>query len=72
MSNLHGPLSMICLEYLKEEHPVAVCESNAGFYIGVVSETEGPLSRDSEEYFPTREAALAALDSGSWTQRLHP
>jgi hypothetical protein len=65
-------LSQLCLKFLGEEHALHVCESAAGYYIGVISVTEGPLSRDSVEYFVTYEEADAALASGEWTQRLHP
>lgn len=64
--------------------PLQVCKSGAGFYVGATT-TEAlmaaypdrdlllgePLSRDSEEYFPTREAAEAAMRTGNWTQRSH-
>lgn len=42
--------------------------SNAGFYIGTLDE-EGPASRESVEYYPSRELAQQALDKGTWTQR---
>ena len=42
--------------------------SNAGWYLGTFDD-EGPCSRESAEYFPTEQAANAALDSGDWTQR---
>jgi hypothetical protein len=32
----------------------------------------GPVSRESEEYFPTEKAAKIALDTNSWTQRDEP
>jgi hypothetical protein len=51
----------------------AVCQSGAGYYIGCTDpETGEPISRESVEYFPTAEAAQAALDAGTWTQRSHP
>ncbi len=67
-----GPESFQCSEFLGRRETLAVCESGAGFYLGVVSPTEGPLCRDSVEYFATREDAQTALDSGSWTQRRTP
>jgi len=51
--------------------PIQVLQSAAGFYIGTVSD-DGPVSRESAEYFPTRPAAEAAITSGDWTQRDHP
>ena len=48
-----------------------VLSSNAGFYLGTFDE-EGPVSRESLEYFPTELAAQDALENGTWTQREHP
>jgi hypothetical protein len=67
-----GPKSYQCAEFLGITVALAVCKSAAGFYLGAVSETEGPLCRDSAEYFATREDAQTALDSGAWTQRYTP
>lgn len=53
------------------ELPVTVLESQAGFYLG----TEGrgvPFSRESAEYFATRNLAEAALACGKFTQRMNP
>lgn len=47
--------------------PLQVLKSNAGFYIGTADE-EGPCSRESNEYWPSRDGADKALASGSWTQ----
>lgn len=52
--------------------PLRVLESNAGFYIGTFEDegpNMGPCSRESVEYFPTEAAAIAALETGEWTQR---
>ncbi len=49
--------------------PLEVLKSNAGFYLGTASPEHGPVSRESEEYWRTQEAAAAALESGEWTQR---
>ncbi|RMX08218.1 hypothetical protein D8I35_03650 [Corticibacter populi] len=51
--------------------PLKVLQSAAGFYIGTADE-EGPCSKESEEYFPTRAAAEAALNKGQWTQKQTP
>lgn len=48
--------------------PLQVLQSGGGFYIGT-SDEEGPVSRESVEYYPTREVANTALSSGNWTQR---
>jgi hypothetical protein len=50
--------------------PLQVLRSAAGHYIGTFD--DGPVSRESVEYFPTREAARHALETGAWTQRQHP
>lgn len=47
---------------------VQVLQSAAGFYIGTFSD-EGPFTRESVEYFKTRDQAVAALRDGRWTQR---
>ena len=50
--------------------PLQVLRSAAGHYIGTFD--DGPVSRESVEYFPTHEAACHALNTGAWTQRQHP
>ncbi|HEJ4318575.1 TPA: hypothetical protein SL519_006436, partial [Pseudomonas aeruginosa] len=50
------------------ELPLQVLMSNAGFYIGTLDE-EGPASRESVEYYQSRELAQQALDNGTWSQR---
>jgi hypothetical protein len=57
---------------LGRELELQVCESGAGFYIGTLNDQGLPCTRESEQYFRTRKAALTALDSGNWTQRPHP
>jgi hypothetical protein len=55
-------------EFGKRRLPLQVCESAAGFYLGTMDEDE-PYSRESAEYWRTREEANAALQSPSrWTQ----
>lgn len=54
--------------------PLEVLESASGFYIGTfIDDSEsclfGPLSRESEEYYKTKEEAHNALLTNSWTQR---
>ena len=51
--------------------PLHVLRSVAGYYIGTADD-EGPISRESVEYFPTRDLAERALVAGCWTQRLLP
>ena len=53
------------------ELPVKVLESQAGLYLG--TEDGGiPFSRESAEYFVTRNLAEAALACGKFTQRMNP
>ena len=61
----------LAAEYCKKNLPIAVLQSNAGFYIGTLDE-DCPCSRESVEYFSTEAAAQKAFDNGSWTQRQHP
>lgn len=62
--------SFLAAKTLEEDHELKVYQSGAGFYLGAWDES-GPVSRDSD-YYPTREAAQAALDSHTWIQRLDP
>jgi hypothetical protein len=50
---------------------VIVCKSAAGYYIGTLTEEGWPNSRESVEYYHTREEAQKALDEESYTQRQH-
>ncbi len=48
--------------------PIEIIEGDVGFYLG--TRDDGlPFSRESEEYFATRELARPALSTGRWTQR---
>lgn len=51
--------------------PLQVLESQRGFYIGA-ADNEGPVSRESEEYWPSSILAGEALQHGGWTQRARP
>lgn len=51
--------------------PLQVLQSNAGYYIGTYDD-EGPVSRESHEYFSSNEKAQKALETGAWSQRLYP
>lgn len=62
---------LLAREYCNKRLPVAVLESNAGFYIGTFDE-EGPCSRESVEYFASQALAYKALESDGWTQKLRP
>ncbi|HGO9469077.1 TPA: hypothetical protein RG919_005470 [Pseudomonas aeruginosa] len=59
------------LAHLRLELPLQVLMSNAGFYIGTLDE-EGPASRESVEYYPSRELAQQALATGILSFTLLP
>lgn len=65
-----APSGLLALTYAGKPLPLQVLRSAAGHYIGTFD--DGPVSRESVEYFPTREAARHALETGAWTQRQHP
>lgn len=63
---------LLAKKYCNLSLPLQVLNGAAGFYIGTFNE-DGPISRESAEYFPTWEDAYQALTDGSWTQnRLEP
>lgn len=62
------PVARIAAAALGRPVPLEVCYSAAGFYLGTYVDNE-PYSRESAEYWTTREAAEAALAGGQWTQR---
>lgn len=49
--------------------PLQVLKSAAGYYIGTADGDE-PVSRESEEYYRSKDAAKQALELNLWTQRL--
>lgn len=57
--------------YCKQREEVQVLKSQAGFYIGTLSEGL-PCSRESNEYYPTEAVALQALVTDTWTQKIAP
>lgn len=63
-----GPFGKLAREELGERLPLEVLKSAAGFYLGTASE-DGPVSRESLEYWPSSAQALHALAVGDWTQR---
>ena len=63
----HGVLALVCTGL---KLPLQVLHSAAGYYIGTQND-EGPISRESVEYFPFHAAAQLALATNAWTQRDH-
>lgn len=55
-----------------ERFPLLVLQSMAGYYIGTLDDDLCPYSRESVEYFPSKEVADNALTTGEWTQRENP
>lgn len=51
--------------------PLQVLLSAAAYYIGT-ADREGPVSRESVEYFRSQQVADLALATGRWQQRTHP
>ena len=51
--------------------PLQVLQSAAGYYVGTCDE-DGPVSRESNEYFKNRETAEQALADGNWSQKAEP
>jgi hypothetical protein len=63
---------LLAKRWCNVELPLRVLKSQSGYYIGTHSDEDGPMSRESEEYFPTQQAAQVALEEGSWTQKPEP
>lgn len=49
--------------------PLQVCKSAAGFYLATLNAEGEPFTRESQEYWPKRDAAAQALALGRWTQK---
>jgi hypothetical protein len=61
----------LALAYTGKRLPLQILCSAAGHYIGT-QDVEGPVSRESLEYFSSHETAHHALATHAWTQRCHP
>lgn len=64
-------IGYVALAYTGKRLPLQVCQSAAGHYIGTADEN-GPVSRESVEYFHSQRAAEHALATVRWQQRAHP
>lgn len=64
-------IGYLALIHVGKRLPLDVCHSAAGHYIGTTDE-DGPLSRESVQYFRSYQAARHALTTGRWQQRLDP
>ena len=61
----------LALAYTGKRLPLQVHHSASGHYIGTADE-DGPVSRESVEYFRSYQVAADTLATGRWQQRLHP
>lgn len=69
ITTINGPIGQLAQQYCGKRLPLEVLQSQRGFYIGTFDDETGPCSRESNEYFETREACEQALASGNWTQK---
>jgi hypothetical protein len=53
------------------EIPIRICKSAAGYYIGQLDADWSPMTRLSNEYWSTEEAATEALDNFWFSARTH-
>jgi len=67
-----GPKGQLAREYGGESLPLQVLQSAAGFYLGTLQD-DMPYTRESMEYWPTKDQAERAMAIGedAWTQRDH-
>lgn len=70
---------VVCCDFIldKERYSdLQVLKSGAGYYIGTTYTTKDgriePGTRDSVEYYHTKELAEAVFKKTCWTQRWHP
>lgn len=64
-------IGYLALIHVGKRLPLQVCHSAAGHYIGT-TDADGPVSRESTQYFRSYQAASRALTTGRWQQRLYP
>jgi hypothetical protein len=68
------------MDDIKSVTELQVCKSANGYYIGTMCTVEydgccrqeEPYSRDSQEYYPTKEDAQYALDNDTYTPKMYP
>ncbi|MCR6481050.1 hypothetical protein NU688_33170 [Variovorax sp. ZS18.2.2] len=70
-SRPHAPNGQLALIYCGHRLKLQVLKSAAGHYIGTANE-DGPVSRESCEYFGSEALAIAALETGEWSQHDGP
>jgi hypothetical protein len=65
------PTGILAKQWCNKVLPLEILQTRAGFYIGT-TDAGMPCSRESSVYWPTAEAAYAALASGEWPQKQEP
>ena len=65
------PHGLLAKEILGLTLELTVLKSGAGWYIGTF-DNEGPVSRESVEYYQTESLADQALEQDLWTQKENP
>ena len=64
-------IGYLALAYTGKRLLLQIRHSAAGHYFGTADD-DGPVSRESVEYFRSHQAANHALTTGRWQQRLEP
>lgn len=64
-------IGYLALAYTGKRLLLQIRHSATGHYIGTADD-DGPVSRESVEYFRSHQAANHALTTGRWQQRLEP
>ena len=64
-------IGYLALAYTGKRLLLRIRHTAAGHYIGP-ADADGPVSRESVEYFRSHQAANHALTTGRWQQRLEP
>lgn len=62
---------VLAWRYTGKRLALRVLHSVAGYYIGTADD-EGPVSRESVQFFPSDNTAEDALAKGNWNQRHSP
>jgi len=65
-------IGYLAKKFRNRELPLQVLERGEGFYIGTFCSDDGPMTRESTRYWPTREDAQSALETGEWVQVRYP
>jgi hypothetical protein len=75
MSEQDDEFGWLAKKYGNQQLSLQVCRAASGiYYIGTLTPHGEPYSRESIDYWPTRERAKKALETGrpAWTQKPTP